>query len=244
MRIATWNVESLKTLTPERKSAFHGAMAGVDADVWVLTETWTTFSPGPDYRLLARSQTAEDLKPWPDRCWVSIWTKPPLVAMPLKVHRHSDRMAGGRIETPGRADIVIVGTVLPWNGDKLWPKATDFCAAVASQAEEWGALRGDPDGCTLVVAGDFNQSVPYEQWYGSKTGEVAVNSALRELDLLCLTDGNCPLAGRPRIDHICVGRNGLAPDCLPRIGGWAIPTVNDRPVTDHSGVYVDLLRSG
>ena len=100
------------------------------------------------------------------------------------------------------------------------------------------------DGGTLVVAGDFNQSVPYEQWYGSRKGEVAMDSALRELDLLCLTDGNCPLAGRPRIDHICVGRNGFAPGCLPRIGGWAIPTVNGRPVTDHSGVFVDLPRAG
>ena len=114
------------------------------------------------------------------------------------------------------------------------PRTSCFCAAVASQAEEWRELRGDPDGCTLVVAGDFNQSVPYEKWYGSKKGETAVNSALQDLGLLCLTDGNCPLERRPRIDHICVGQNGLAPDSLPRIGGWAIPTVTGRTVRNGS----------
>jgi exonuclease III len=163
MRIATWNVESLRRLSPGREAAFQLAMAGIDADVWVLTETWTTFSPGPGYRLVARSGDAVDLKAWPDRCWVSIWAKPLLVVMPLGVRAHRDRLAVVRIATPDRPDLVVVGTVLPWKGDKLWPGATDFCAAVASQAEEWRALRGGPDGGTLVVAGDFNQSVPYAQ---------------------------------------------------------------------------------
>lgn len=240
MRIATWNVESLRRLAPEREAAFHRAMAGVDADVWVLTETWMTFSPGAGYRLVARSREADDLKPWPDRCWVSIWAKSPLVAKPQAVRRQPNRTACGRIEMPGRADVVVVGTVLPWKGDKLWPGADDYCASLASQSEEWGELRGEPDGCTFVVAGDFNQSTPYERWYGTRKGEAAMTSALRELDLLCLTHGNCPLTGEPRIDHICVGRSGLDPQSLPRTGGWAIPTVHDQPATDHSGVYVDL----
>jgi 2,4-dienoyl-CoA reductase-like NADH-dependent reductase (Old Yellow Enzyme family) len=47
-------------------------MNTVDADVWVLTETWEQFSPGDGYRLAAESSLADDLKTWPDRRWVAI----------------------------------------------------------------------------------------------------------------------------------------------------------------------------
>ena len=75
MRIATWNLESYKNITPERAELFRIEMKKVDADVWVLTETWRGFSPGDDYSLLAESNKAKDLEKWPKRCWVSIWVK-------------------------------------------------------------------------------------------------------------------------------------------------------------------------
>ena len=240
MRVATWNVESLRRLTPEREAAFHNAMAGVDADVWVLTETWTSFSPGTGYKQLAQSQKAADLNRLPERCWVSIWAKSSLVGTPQAIRCQPDRMACCRIELPGQKDIVVVGTVLPWSSDELWPGADGFCASLAGQAEEWGSLRGDPSVCTLVVAGDFNQAVPLERWYGHKKGEEPLNNALQELELLCVTQGKCPLTGKPRIDHICISRSSLDLKRLPQVGGWAIPSVNGKPVTDHSGVYFDF----
>ena len=55
MKIATWNLESVRPLTPPRRAAFLDAMRKVDADVWVMTETWADFSPPPDYQLVAQS---------------------------------------------------------------------------------------------------------------------------------------------------------------------------------------------
>jgi len=83
MRIATWNLQSDKPLTHELETCFVEAMNSVNADVWVLTETWTTFSPGNGYRLGAESIAADDLRTWPERRWVAIWVRPSLGATPL-----------------------------------------------------------------------------------------------------------------------------------------------------------------
>src|SRR5579871_312771 len=237
MRIATWNVESLRRLTPEREAAFHKAMAEVNADVWVLTETWTTFSPGTGYKLLSQSTKAADLNRWPDRCWVSIWAKSPLLGTSQETRKQPDRLACCRIQMSSQQNIVVVGTVLPWSSDELWPGVNGFCASLALQTVEWRTLRGRLNSSTLVVAGDFNQSIPHERWYGFKKGAEALKGAFQELDLMCLTQGKCPLTSGPRIDHICISRSSLDLRRLPQVGVWAIPCINDKPATDHSGVY-------
>lgn len=240
MRIATWNLESLKTLTPERDAAFRPAMAKIDADVWVLTETWYDLRPLLNYRLVAQSVVANDLKRWPNRCWVSIWAKSSLAARSQVVHSQADRMACGWIKISGHRDIMVVGTVLPWRSDTLWPGDVRFGAALARQAEEWGAIRGRPDTCDFFLAGDFNQSLPHRPYYGSKKRENALNDTFQRHDLVCLTTGNDPLKGEPRIDHICVGRSSLKSSRIPYVGAWAIPSINDKPITDHAGVYAEL----
>ena len=243
MRIATWNVQSLRKLYPEREAAFHSAMANVVADVWVLTETWKTFSPGEGYRLMAESILGEDLKiwkTWADRRWVTIWVKSDLHAKHQKVKIQPDRMACCRIEMPDVQDIVVVGTLLPWgSNDYLWPGLDGFCTSLVSQAAEWRAMRGEQKNCTLVVAGDFNQSIPFDEC-GYKRGETILNKALKNLDLMCLTQGKCQFTNKPRIDHICVSRSGFDPESPPQSKNWEIPSCNGKPVTDHSGVYVDL----
>ena len=120
-------------------------------------------------------------------------------------------MACARIKQPGQLDLVVVGTVLPWPSDKQCRGAKGFCKALDVQAGEWERLRGTPDTCTLVVAGDFNQSVPYVRYYGSTEGATALSDALARLDLDCLTSGDDPQTGKPRIDHICISRSGLHP---------------------------------
>lgn len=240
MRIATWNLESLKTLTPERDAAFRLAMAKIDADVWVLTETWIDLPPLLNYRLVAQSRDADDLMRWPNRCWVSIWAKSSLAARTQVVHSQADRMACGWIKVPGHRDIMVVGTVLPWRSDTLWPGDVGFGAALARQAEEWGAIRGRSDMCDFVLAGDFNQSLPHRPYYGSKKGEDALDDALQRHDLVCLTTGNDPLTDEPRIDHICVGRSSLKCPRSAYVGAWAIPSINDKPIADHAGVYAEL----
>jgi hypothetical protein len=239
MRIATWNLESYSKLTPAREVALRQAMAEVKADVWVLTETWLDFSPGAGYKLVAQSFGAVDLKKWPKRCWVEIWVKSNLDARRLEVRKCSDRMACGRIENPGQRDVVVVGTVLPWFGDELFPAADDFCKALKGQVADWG-LWGSPRTSGFIFAGDFNQSLPYQKDYGSKKGANALNTAFKTHNLLCLTEGNNPLTGIPRIDHICISPSSLQPLRTPPAGTWAVPAVGGKPITDHSGAYGDL----
>ncbi len=239
MRIATWNMESQRRLTPQREAAFQKSMAEVNADVWVLTETWRTFSPGAGYQLLSQSQQAADLNRRSDRCWVSLWGKLSLLGVSQETQNQPDRLAGCRIVMSNQQNLVVVGTVLPWNSDRLWPGERGFFASLGFQTEEWETQRKGWSRSTLVVAGDFNQSIPHERWYGSRKRAEALNNAFQKLDVQCLTQGKCELTGHPRIDHICISRSSLDLHHLPPIGDWIIPSINDEPVTDHSGVYVD-----
>lgn len=245
MKIATWNLESVRRLSPARKAAFYEAIEKQDADAWILTETWiaSCLEPIRGYVVAAESSQAEDLKSSPERCWVSIWVKKTIAHTPIDIHAHQDRIAGVRIKSPAHPDMVVVGTVLPWMSDKLWPGADGFCRAVAAQTAEWTKIRGQPDACTFLVAGDFNQSLPGVSRYGSKDGETALSAALRSQDLFCLTSGNETLTGKPRIDHICISRSGLQSPYLPRVREWVVPVRNRKPITDHVGIAAELPSS-
>ena len=112
--------------------------------------------------------------------------------------------------------------------------------ALADQAAEWETLRGGPAIGTLLVAGDFNLAVPYPRYFGSRQSVEALDDALQRHDLVCLTPGNASIEDSPRIDHICIQRSGLKSSRLPLPGDWAVPLVQEKPITDHVGVFVDL----
>lgn len=240
MRIATWNLESVRALTPNREVAFRQAMSGIRADVWVLTETWADWPPVEGYTPVAASCEADDLRAWHNRRWAAVWVRPELRAIPLPVRNQPDRMVSVRIGPPGGEGFVVVGTVLPWMSDPLWPGARGYCDALAQQAAEWDELCGAPRTDTLAIAGDFNQSLPHRQYYGCRQNEAALYDALNAHDLVCLTLGNDPSSDTPRIDHIFVSRNGVNVHCLPEPGTWASRGGMGEPVTDHAGVFVDL----
>jgi hypothetical protein len=238
MKIATWNLESSNRLTPPRNAALLDGMRQVNADVWVLTETWTDFSLEPGFERVAQSDRAQDLTP--ERRWVAIWVKTARKGTPERPQAQPDRMASTRLTQPGQRDIVVVGTVLPWPNDSQWPGAMGFCKALDAQAREWKRLRGRPDACSLVVAGDFNQSFPYQRYYGSKDGATALKSALDGLGLDCVTQGDDPWAHRPRIDHICISQNALPSPVVLSVGTWTVPPYGRKPITDHAGVFASL----
>lgn len=246
MKIATWNLESLNRLTLDRKETFFDAMKKLKADVWVLTETWGEFEPLPGYKLVAQSYPAEDLK-GSGRCWVAIWVRSSLASNELEIQssKQRDRMASVQIINSSGDGVVVVGTVLPWLSDKLWSGAEGFCKALAHQATEWERLRDIPNTGTFLVAGDFNQSLPNQSLpnqsrYGSTKGAMDLLETLKRQELFCLTPGNDPLTDKPRIDHVCISRNGLQPPFVPQVGAWAIPCIKGKQITDHSGVFADL----
>lgn len=242
MKIATWNLESARRLGADRKAAFYDSIKVVNADVWILTETWTktNLEPLSGFLSAAQSSQAEDLASAPERCWVSIWVRHPIAHEGVEIHAQRDRIAGVRIKIPDHPDMVVVGCVLPWISDKLWPGAAGFCRAVAVQAAEWTRIRAQYDDCTFMLAGDFNQSLPGVSRYGSKDGEIALTVALRDQDLFCLTPGNVAPTGKPRIDHICIGRSLLQAPYLPEVSEWVVPVINGKPITDHVGIAAEL----
>ncbi len=233
-------MQSDNTLTKETEYLFRRSMKTVDADVWVFTETWLDFSPAEGYKLATETSKANDLSA--NRRWAAIWVKSSLDVEPQFIQRNSDRMVCTRISKLGHQDVIVVGTVLPWPGDSRHPTAAEFCKALKDQVILWSGLWGTPRTSTFVVAGDFNQSLPRQGNFGSVDGERELLNALKLHDLFCLTPGNDPLTNTPRIDHICVSRNGLQPPFFPEASTWNTPCIGEKKITDHSGAYVDLVQ--
>ena len=243
MRIATWNLESRVNPWPERDSAFRTAMSEVDADIWVLTETWIDYAPSVGFQLVAQTFGAKDLLYSANatkRCWVSIWAKSTLASTPQTVTHQPDRMASCRIHLPDHRDLVVVGTVLPWgSSDALWPATDGYCAALNDQAVGWNLLRTGVAPCDFVVAGDFNVHFTYKPSYGRKP-ERTLSEVLASQELQCLTLGNVPQTEKAAIDHFCMSRSSIQTR-TPRVGTWPIPTSMGKPITDHHGVFADLI---
>lgn len=241
MRLATWNLESYRNITPERAEQFRRAMEEVNADIWVLTETWRDFSPGVGYSLLAQSSKAEDLAEASKRCWVSIWVKSEIGNQSQEVCSQPDRMARGRIEISPKQDLAVVGTVLPWGNDKLFPGAKGFCDAVTEQEIDWTLRAGSTKSSVYIVAGDFNQSIPYQRYYGSKIGAEMLDDVLRKHDLECLTRTTNLLPNvSPAIDHIFVRPCSTEVLTISSIETWETPLLEGKPITDHRGVFIEL----
>jgi hypothetical protein len=232
LKVATWNLDSTKTLTQTRRSSFLASMAAVDADIWVLTETWRDFVL-PGYALASESMAASDLAP--ERRWTAIWTRSGLsglTAAPEAVESAADRMACCRLEG---LPLLIVGTVLPWTRDPRFTGKAGFCRAVSQQEREWARLK-KVTGCELIIAGDFNQSIPHRSRFGSNEGEAALLEAFRSLGLTCVTQGKRIYSEKPRIDHIAVPSGCVTSSPA----AWEIPVLGSRPITDHEGVAVAI----
>ncbi len=169
---------------------------------------------------------------------MAIWSR--LEGKAIEVQRQPDRLACGLIQRPSGKAMLVVGTVLPWLSDSLWPGADGFCSALDGQVAEWTRLKTMQPDAELVVAGDFNQSLPYQQHYGTKAGAEELGDALEAQGLFCLTEGNDLLTGKPRIDHLCIKDSMSEADPKPVAQTWPIPCVQGIEISDHAGVRVDL----
>lgn len=164
MRIATWNIDRCRP-NSVRAVRLLEHMNGVEADVWVLTETFRNFSPGAGYKLIGHSADALDRDSAEGECWVAIWSR--LQADPVNVSADPGRVAA--IKLAG-CDVVVVGTVLPWLTDSSHPHLRGTSAyrdRLVDQSRDWRRL-GEEAGGRLCVAGDFNQDLlPTGHYYQS-----------------------------------------------------------------------------
>ena len=242
IRIATWNLARAKPRTSARLSAIHDHMAQVNADVWVLTETWQAIAPSADHKLIAHSQAAPDRESSDGEVWTTIWSSWEAESIPLTAE--PERTAAACIATPDNQKLICYGTVLPWLSDqRQFPitGAAAFQASLAAQSSEWAALRSRFPDAGLLIAGDFNQDLAQKHYYGSLAGKAALQEALAAHSLSCLTAGrNDPLLDRPgnraNIDHICASHEY---SCIAQ-GAWPAGEL-PRSLSDHYGVWVELV---
>jgi endonuclease/exonuclease/phosphatase family metal-dependent hydrolase len=249
IRIATWNVQRPKLSEVKRRDgeAFQGnrlleSIQAMQADIWILTETHASLSPGLEFT----STTTEESDPIhePGETWVTIWSRFPIEL----VTRTSDpsRACAARIVPNGSRPLVVYGTVLPWIGS-TWqgiPSANGaaFSAALNAQLSDWVSLQREHPDCDFVLAGDFNQDMGKSHYYGSRRNQEALQSAIATARLRCLTAaGLDPVLkhapSHASIDHICASAG------LILVGSpvsWPISDSPQKRLSDHFGVLVEL----
>jgi hypothetical protein len=252
MRIATWNLNRPeKRSCPQQIPAELGAVNGVD--VWVLTETYTDLPPSDRFRLVSGSNPDT-----PKKWLTTIWVRDGLAAEPITTCGDSgNSTACVKLPDTDIGPLYVYGSV-------LWATpGTTYESHLDEQAKDWRRAKqmaADSHG-SLCLAGDFNQKLCNSD--RDTTTAAALRSALKELDLTCLTeDFTYPVADQEpgyTIDHICVwpiwvpSAISLIPDssrdCLFRRSlasadpyaarFWYTP--DNKPLSDHHGVVVTVL---
>jgi len=235
LRIGTWNVEYARGV--EKNQARLALLAGWEAHVWVLTETHDD---------LDLSATHSEQRYFvPGGRWTTIWTSLPVLDCLETVD--PSRCVAARLDAGHAGELVVYGTVLPWNGD-TGPDETrpargweEFHRVVPRQGDEWASLRMRWPDATLVVAGDLNQDLGGRHYYGTHRCRSLLNAELARAQLTCLTttDRFDPaVLEHPPIDHICAGP-GRDGSITSGAHGWN-KDVDGVGLSDHGGTLVNL----
>lgn len=251
IRIATWNVERPKDRPSRRTENLLEKIKAIGADIWILTETHEVIIPeagfehrsSPTIRSAPINHEAGEHK-------VTIWSRWPITEIYEPSTEH--RAVCITIDSPiGR--LIVYGTVMPYHAAR-WPYGTHrnwdaHYAAIATQGADWRRLKGKFPASGLCVAGDFNQNRTGGYRYGTKWGRSLLNFALNENSLDCVTQIDHPAASRlgeqerqiatRSIDHICLSQKWVG--LVSEIGVWSGVTDDGQYLSDHSGVYVDLV---
>lgn len=238
LRIATWNVERVSMRSWKRLPAIREAMAAVQADIWVLTETRESLCPAEGFHSLHCPPLPGGTHQ-PDERMVSIWSRWPIE--PTGLEPRARGAVSGYVESPaGR--LAVFGSVVPYMHDRgpdgrsrAW---AEHYAELERLAGEWADLaRHTP----LVVAGDLNQDRDGSSTYGTRKGRELLGQAMAAADLVCLTDTDMvatgQLAEHHLIDHVLASR--LLVDTADVACGEPIYDDGVR-VSDHPAVVVAI----
>ena len=215
----------------------------MNVDIWFLTETHKDLVPKAEY--FSCFSGVPDRESKPGEKWSAIWSRWPMEALEGYVSDPA-RCVAGRIPTTPFGEMIIYGTVLPWNTDpraKMTGSYEAFAKALAVQKSDWLKLQRDFPNAMLIVAGDFNQGLVDRHYYGSKKKQCLLESAFKECHLSPLTAGASDPIDRdsfPRanIDHICIASQGEWGVAETR--RWPCSKVPDKSLSDHFGVSAKL----
>jgi hypothetical protein len=228
VRGGTWNVQYYARGAAKNRASLD-LLNSWNADVWVLTETHDDLDLSTSHVAIHSEQRC----PTPGGRWTTIWTSFPLIE---------------RIPTAGGAgELIIYGTVLPWNGDTgLDPTRPargwdEFYRVVPLQGHKWASLRNRYPGATLIVAGDLNQDLGGRHYYGTKACRTLLRTQLGTASLDCLTTTDRFGPGslqHPPIDHVCAGPGRDTSFTTKPCG--RNNDVNGVRLSDHGGTLVSL----
>jgi hypothetical protein len=154
----------------------------------------------------------------------------------------------------------ITGSTIPYHRDGCPPYGTarqweSHYGAIATQGAEWQRLRRQFPSAEFCMAGDYNQNRDGGRWYGTKWGRSLLTLALIESRLRCVTEedfianGQLPdddqrgedgkRLSKRSIDHISLSHSWA--EKVVKVGAWSGTTESGYHLSDHSGVFADLL---
>lgn len=242
MKIATWNLQRSRP-NSAKAARQREWIKSIDADIWILTETHLGLSPGENYQSVSSGLPEHPAAL--DERWVQIWARGGELT-PLETSDEARTAAALLTTEAGRW--LIYGTVLPWLGStwRSHPAADGaaFTAALEVQRNDWQRLQQAFPAALLVVAGDFNQDLNDQHYYGSRRNKLALREALDSTGLECHTAGENDPARQftegqhETIDHICLPR--ALRDLHPQAFAWPPQWEDLQGVSDHFGTGVEV----
>ena len=244
IRVATWNLERCSSRAWCKAPAQQRRLEAVDADIWVLTETFTSRSPGPGFTGVFSPPHAER-RPNLDERWTAVWSRWPIEQLDTPAPHRRGTIAA-RIATPA-GPVIVYGTVIAYQHEPMHDDGRPargwevHMAEVTRQSAEWQLLRQQHPETPLVVAGDFNQARSGRpRSYGTTATRAAMTDALSRTGLRCLTEVDLVESGaithRSHVEHICVSDELTASPVL----AWDRFDADGVSVSDHPTLAVDL----
>jgi hypothetical protein len=235
-----------KTVAKWRKRSFlHDAAMGPKAPrstVLTAEEEATNDRVALDGYSAVRS--SDRAGPAPGGRWVTIWSRLPLLG-PMVV-RDRNRAAATRIASP-IGELIIYGTVLPWQTDvgepPIDPKPKGWSEqyrTIPLQAADWIRMQRERAEAHLVVAGDLNMSLGGPRYYGTREGRSLLAQAMEAAELFCATSFERVPTGtlqHPAIDHILLPAPWAGATRIASAWEGAVQNVR---LSDHSGLVVEI----
>ncbi|MGI8677450.1 MAG: endonuclease/exonuclease/phosphatase family protein [Jatrophihabitans sp.] len=241
LRVGTWNVQY--GWGAEKNARRLELLRRLDADIWVLTETNDALDLSSTHRAVS---TQRRFPVEPGSRWVTIWSR--LALAGSEITEDSDRTVAARFTTLGGTEVLVYGTVLPWMHDKgPDPSApaqgwSELHRVTPIQGAEWLRLRTTYAEAVMVVAGDLNQNLGGNHYYGTQQSRTLLRAALAAASLECLTTTERFAPGEldhPPIDCVCVGApHGRRLHSV--VTGWNNTTADGHRLSDHSGVLAEF----
>jgi endonuclease/exonuclease/phosphatase family metal-dependent hydrolase len=225
MKIATWNLEFLKTASSlEKRAKIVAILKEVNADIWILTETNASISPGDGYTAISSDPYKRKTGDHETIIWSSL-------ALEKVQITQSSTSACARVQTP-IGELYVYGTVI---GPLGHPNQY-----IDEQIEDWRMIShlGTKSVC---VAGDFNVQFGRPDNFKKMSKDKIVGYFSKA----GITNLTCGIA--ENIDHIAISNRFLAnapqsESHIWNLGSWNVEQKLRAPqLSDHIGVSVTLV---